>query len=121
MSFKETEDLFRLYVPEWVVAHTITVASDTDGRPAFDQARDWIEQNLTGRVHEQDIQLVLNTDGAGLFWAHIKVFRDNLKGEFRYRSGAARFAEDTGFEEYTIVARNSKHDHEIRSYGVKKL
>ncbi len=120
MNVKETDDLWRLYRREWVIVHTIDSVAD-DGRPAFDAARTWIADNLTGRVREQDIQIELNTDLGRTFWAHVMVFKDNLKGEFKHAEIAQMFAQRRQYDEYTIVPRNSKTDHEIRSYGVVKL
>ncbi len=120
MNIKETDDLWRLYRREWVTVHTIDSEAD-DGREAFDAARAWIAENLTGRVQDQHIQIELNTDLSRTFWAHIKVFKDNLKGEFKYADSAQMFAMKKQYDEYTVVPRNSKTDHEIRSYGVVKL
>lgn len=120
MSFADNDDLWRLYRREWVIVHTIERRGN-DGRNAFTAAMEWIAENLEGRVGEKDVQIELNTDQASLFWAHVKVFKDNLKGEFKYFQGAERHAVSQGFDEYTIVPRHSKLDHDIRNYGVKKL
>lgn len=129
MQFKETDDIFRLYMREWVTVHTITMSAPTL-HPVIAAAQQWIAENLTGRVRPEEINLVANTDTPAwdnveqvpfLFWVHVQVFKENLKGEFKHRANATAFAEAEGFEEYTVVARNSKDDHEIRSYGVKKL
>lgn len=117
---RETEDVWRLYHREWVTVHTVTTTA-VDGRPAFEAARTWITDNLSGRVRDTDIQIQLNTDTGSTFWGHVLVFKDNLKGEFKQASNAEVFAQMYNFEEYTIVPRNSEADHTIRSYGVKKL
>lgn len=113
-------DLYRLYAREWVIVHTVTMRGN-DGRDTFMTCQRWIEDNLDGRVPHGDVQIELNTDRHGLFWGHVKVFKDNLKGEFKYSNHAEVHARSTGLEEYTIVERNSPADHEIRAYGVKKL
>ncbi len=124
---RETDDLQRLYIPEWVIVHTVssTVTGEPhpQGRafPVVHEAMAWVKENLNGRVREGDIQLEAATDLADQFWCHVKVFKNNLKGEFRSVAAAQTMARIHGFEEYTIVARNSKADHEIRSYGVTKL
>lgn len=121
MTVRETDDILRLYHREWVIVHTVSRTGDSDGRPVFELARQWITENLDGRVRGTDIKLTLNTDNAGSFWAHIEVFKDNLKGEFKYVAHAQMFAMSQGYDEYTIVPRNSKSDHDIRNYGVVKL
>jgi hypothetical protein len=114
MTFKETDDIWRLYVREWVTVHTVTMTG-VDARNAVLAADEWARDNLHGRVHDKD------TDLASLFWVHVRVFKDNLKGEFKHRLAAENSARTRGYEEYTVVARNSKSDHAIRSYGVTKL
>lgn len=117
---KETEDIWRLYHREWIIVHTVTMSA-ADARPVVEQANQWAKENLTGRIREQDIALVAHTDQKLLFWCHVEVFKDNLKGEFKYVEAAQVYAAGQGWEEYVIVPRNSKSDHEIRSYGVVKL
>jgi hypothetical protein len=118
MKYKETDDIWRLYRREWVTVHTVSMAESRLCRMAAGQ---WVKENLTDRVHSDDIELDFDTDGATRYWCHIRVFKDNLKGEFKYQSNAVRHAAQENYEEYAIVARNSKADHDIRSYGVKKL
>lgn len=117
----ETQDIYRLYVREWVIVHTETRVFATDLGDTFEAARDWATANVVGRVREDEIVLVANTDNQGLFWVHVKVFKDNLKGEYKYAHAAHTYALSQGYEEYTIVPRNSKADHDVRSYGVKRL
>lgn len=121
MTFHETDDIWRLYHREWVIAHTVSRTGDHDARPAFEMGRQWMMENLDGRVHEGHTRLTMNTDNAGSFWAHVEVFKDNLKGEFKDVAHAQMFASKQGFDEYTIVPRNSKSDHDIRNYGVVML
>lgn len=121
MTIKETDDIWRLYTREWVIVETVSLRG-SDASNAVLAAQEWVKQNLYGRVRDEDIQLQANTDlMTDLFWVHVKVFRNNLKGEFKWRATAERFAVAHGYDEHTIVVRNSKLDHEIRSYGVKKL
>jgi hypothetical protein len=114
------DDLWRLYAREWVIAHTITMHG-VDARGVFLAAVEWTKENLEGRVREPDTRVEVNTDGDHLFWAHVKVFKENLKGEFKHFQNAEAHAKAALLDEYIIVPRNSVADHEIRSYGVKKL
>lgn len=123
---KETEDIFRLYVPEWVIVHTVSQAVGPDHLPTdvILVAVDWVKDNLHGRVRENDIKVTANIDDADeptRCWVHVEVLKENLKGEFKHRPAAVEMARIKGYEEYTVVPRNSKSDHEIRSYGVLKL
>ncbi len=120
MTVKETDDLWRLYHREWTIVHTIDDVAD-EGRPVFEVARAWIKEHLTDRVREEDVQIELNSDGGSNYWAHVMLFKDNLKGEFKYVENAQLFANMQKYDEYVIVPRNSKSDHDIRAYGVVKL
>ncbi len=123
---KETEDIFRLYVPEWVIVHTVSSPVSADRPPAHvvSDAIEWVKKNLHGRVRESDVTVTANVDDAdspSCCWVHIEVFKPNLKGEYKHVESAEQMAKINGYEEYTVVPRNSKSDHEIRSYGVTKL
>lgn len=121
MTYKETEDIWRLYCREWVAVHTLDTVRAEDARPVFEAGMQWIKENLTGRVPDGDINMRIFTDQHGIFWGQVIVYKDNLKGEFKQRSNAELHAKITDLEEYTIVPRNSKADHQIRNYGVTKL
>lgn len=128
MMSMESDDIFRLYVREWVVMHsidmTITDAIDTTtglAGPLFDKAVAWAAENLKGRIRDEDMQLTMFTDQVSHYWCHVQVFKDTLKGEFKRFGTAEHFALSSNFDEYTIVTRNSPADHDIRNYGVVKL
>lgn len=119
IQFKETDDIWRLYHREWSIAYTSDTVSNSV--QALDAAQEWAQQNLAGRISADDIRYEMRTDEAGSFWAYVMVFKDNLKGEFKHPELAQQHAVRNNFQEYVIVPRNSKSDHEIRSYGVVKL
>lgn len=121
MTYKETEDIWRLYRREWVAVHTLDTIRADDARPLYEAGRQWAQDNLTGRVDPADVNISMSTDTLGTFWGQVIVFKDNLKGEFKERTNAELYARVKQWDEYTIVPRNSKADHEIRSYGVRKL
>lgn len=121
MNVKETDDIFRLYRREWVIVHTTTEQGSEDATGVTTTAFAWARDNLEGRVYGKDMRLTSFTDLAGTFWCHIEVFKDNLKGEFKYTENAQQFANVNQYEEYVIVPRNSKSDHDIRNYGIVKL
>lgn len=137
MNITETDDVWRLYRREWVTVHTAThtdvdLTEGTPAEPVYLEAVAWVNANLSGRVRDNDINLILHTDAVtpeadtpapttATFWAHVQVYKDNLKGEFKHNAAAEHYADAHGYEEYTVVPRNSKIDHETRAYGVKML
>lgn len=123
MNYRETDDTWRLYRREWVIVHTMSKTGDAEDTAhlLFDELRAWMTENLTGRIKENDMQIEMNTDQHGSFWAHAKVYKDTLKGEFKHVEAAQNHATVNHYEEYVIVPRNSKSDHDIRNYGVVML
>lgn len=121
MNYKETDDIWRLYRREWIAVHTLDEVQAADATPVFEAGRTWAQENLAGRMRDDEYNLSLTTDGHGRFWGQVMVYKDNLKGEFKHYGHAERHAREQDYEEYTIVPRNSKADHDLRSYGIKKL
>ncbi len=124
----EHDDLYRLYRTEWVIVHTLSEDHPDHDKPPqvtgeqlVRAAREHVEQVYGGRVNESQMDLVLHTDNAGHFWVHVKIRKPNLKGEFIHAALAASYAEKNRWSEYEIVSRNSRRDHELRSFGMKKL
>jgi hypothetical protein len=122
MNHRESDDLWRLYRREWVIVHTLDRVGESfdDTDSVAQAAQEWVAKNLTGRIRDEDVKIVLHDDG-GHPYAHVEVYKDNLKGEFKYVENAQMFAKIEKYEEYVIVPRNSKSDHDIRNYGVVKL
>ncbi len=120
MNINPITDTVRLYVREWVIVHTITMSAN-DAITVLTAAQEWAKNHLDGRIPDNHINYEINTDGRLLYWCHIRVFKENLKGEFRYVTNAESFAVLKGYEEYTVVRRNSPEDNDIRNYGVIKL
>jgi hypothetical protein len=122
--FKETDDIWRLYRREWVIVYSISMTVPPPPEQCVRAAHNWAAENLSGRVREPDIRLSATVDDAeqpGIVWVHIEVYKDNLKGEFKHIEAAQTHAAIEKYDEYTIVPRNSKSDHDIRNYGVVKL
>lgn len=121
-NVRDTDDLYRLYRQEWITVFTAseTAVGDDPGAAAL-EAMEHFEAKFRGRVHEHDVRIV----AAGLHphsaRVHLQLRLPNLKGEFKYAYLAERYAEDQGWDDWTIVARNSKDDHDLRGYSVKKL
>lgn len=119
-AIRETEDVYRLYRPEWVIVHTITGRGEY-AEPFVKECFDFFDRTYGGRVERQDVDIVATTNLVDSFWVHLKMRKPNMKGEFKQAFLAQRHAEKQGWPDYEIVARNSKRDHELRSFGTKKL
>lgn len=116
----ETEDVFRLYREEWVIVETVSGTGDR-AQPFVELAYRFITDTYEGRVPEHRFRVMANTDKAGHFWVHVTMLRPNMKGEFKYAHLAQRHAEKKGYAHYEVVSRNSRRDHELRAYGVRKM
>lgn len=109
----QAHDLFRLYRPEW-----ITVFTTHEGA---DRAITYFETTYRGRVYDTDMKIIDSSAGSAVARVQLQLRLPNLKGEFKHAYLAQRHAETQGWDEWTIVARNSKADHDLRGYSVKKL
>lgn len=116
-TVRETDDVYRVYRPEWVIVCVFGVPAEG---AALEQAHRYFQENYAGRVHPEHARF--EHVGAGphaVVYLQLKL--PTLKGEFKYAFLAQRHAEKQGWSDWSIVARNSKADHELRSYGVKRL
>lgn len=111
---RETDDVYRLYRPEWI---TVFAATGTD---ATRMAEEFFALKYAGRVYERDVRYVVLGSGVTAM-VQLRLRLPNVVGEFKYAHLAQQHAETHGFDDYRIVARNSKDDHDIRSYGVRRL
>jgi hypothetical protein len=134
-----TGEVFRLYRPEWVVLHVVTVTDNQPRAAMLTAAQAHFEDKYAGRVNVDDVRFVCfgreqcGSCDAGLPQSctcpeqqpdeavQVQVHLPTLKGEFKYAILAAAHAEAEGFEDWTIVVRDSEADHELRGYGVRKL
>jgi hypothetical protein len=117
-AVKETDDIFRVYRPEWVIVHTI--AGD-DPADLLDQAHRHAEHTYAGRVKPEHIWFDVYNGADTHHWVHLHLLKPNLKGEFKTLQLARGYVTEQDWTDAEIVVRNSKRDHEIRSVGVKKL
>lgn len=126
-AVRDTDDLFRLYRHEMVIVHAVEgeYAEEQGGIwPVLQQARDYVDTQYKGRVEPDDIRIDANVDhpdSPTRVWVHVLLSKPNLKGEFKYATQAADFAAKQGWEDWEIVSRNSRRDHELRNYGVKRV
>ncbi len=115
------DEVYRLYRDEWVIAYT-AVATPGGYAPGelAGACRNHFDQRYTGRVpaHCARVDLV-GADTTGV--ARLLLLLPVMKGEFKHRHLADTFAVEQGWADYAIVVRNSAADHDLRSYGTKKL
>lgn len=124
-AVRDAEDLFRLYREEWVIVHTVTGTYNADSGiwSTLQKARDHAKEHYRGRVEPMHIRIDASIDDADnpvQVWVHVLLFKPNLKGEFKHARLAANFAAQQDWEDWEIVSRNSRRDHELRNYGVKR-
>ncbi len=115
----EAEDLFRLYRPEWIIAYTAHVALDGYQTEELGVVcRNYFVKNYQDRVHAEDMRITAD-DKVRPEWVRLELRLPVLKGEFVHRADAEAHAQ--GWEPpFAIVERNSRADHDLRSYGIKK-
>jgi hypothetical protein len=111
---QETDDVYRLYRSEWVTVFT----AGADGELSA-----WKHYEVTyhGRVRRGDARIVVDGEGEHAL-TRLQLFLPTMKGEFKFAVHVARFAEMRGWgDDYTIVARNSVADHDLRAYSIRML
>ncbi len=118
----EAEDLYRVYRPEWVTvytAHANTVEYDDVQTLCEAAERHW-EVTYAGRVRPDDMRIIDGGQGRHAL-VRLQLRLPTLKGEFKTERLALLYAGEQGWPEAKVVARNGPADHDLRSYGVKKL
>jgi hypothetical protein len=111
---RDSEDIFRLYRQEWVEVFT----SHALGAEGAAEAYSYFGEKYEGRVYPDDVAYV---PGSPTTPTKVKLRLPNLRGEFKFAFLANRFAEEQGFSDWQIVAKNSKADYLIKDYSRKKL
>jgi hypothetical protein len=86
----------------------------------IDCANEFFDAKYAGRVRDIDVRFVPRGLGA-YATVQLQLRLPTLKGEFKTEALAIEFAVDQGWTDATVVVRNSKADHDLRNYGVKKL
>jgi hypothetical protein len=116
VDVEESGDLWRVYHYEWVTTY---VTEDDDGAEA--RIQKYYLDNLAGRVRHEDWQVVAEGDFPYVA-LQVQVRRPNMRAEFKHLPDAEKFVSEQGWEgQASIVQRNSHADHDLRSYGTKRL
>lgn len=120
---RETDDVYRIYRPEWIYVYTAAAtfsSTASDAHTVTEQVKEHFETRYRGRVRDDDWAIECVGEGE-TFMARLLLRLPNLKGEFKHAFLAQRHADSEGWADYTIVQRNSRADHELRSYSVRRL
>lgn len=121
-AVRETDDVYRLYRPEWVIAYGTTRGpADADEKDMLVRTMQYFRDHYEGRVRPEDVRFSVTNQSTTYAIARLDIRMPVLKGEFKFAFLAERHANEQGWSDWQIVARNSKADHELRSYGVKLL
>ena len=120
-------DTWRVYRPEWVNVYAAAVSereltdrADASLEPEVRQAWAHFEAPYAGRIRPEDARVDLSVGSAGAI-ARLALHRPNLTAEFITRERAAAWADGQGFDDAVIVERNSRAEHDLKAYGVRRL
>lgn len=120
-DIRETDDIYRLYRPEWVIVYTTTKALTDVLADLLTRCEQVFEERYKDRVDKDGVGYEFENASQPHAMCRLLLKLPNLKGEFKYAFLAERFADEQGYSDHTIVVRNSKADHDLRQYGIKKL
>jgi hypothetical protein len=107
--------LWRVYLPEWVIAHT---AAELEV-PGDKECRDVFEELYRGKVREADWR-IRNPSGFRPGRRVLELRRPNLQGEFKDEHDAEGLRAERG-EEAVVVLAGSPEERELSDYGRRML
>ena len=123
-SEPDDEEIYRLYRPEWVIVYTAVhdPHSADSYRPAevMPACVEHFQRRYAGRVLPGDNRIEPDNFVTPTM-ARLLLCLPTMKGEFKHAMHAYDFARTNGWTEFTVVARNSSADHDLRQYGTRKL
>lgn len=106
-AVRETPDLWKAYRPEWLITHT--ARTEAECAAVFHASH-------AGRIRDEDVRY---REHVGL-WA-LELRLPNLKGEFKTRELADRYATEQVDQNTVVVARSSRDEMKLLEYGKRKL
>lgn len=107
---RETEDVHRVYVYEWIAMFSARSKEKCLAR---------FEERYRDRVREDDWRVtVVSAD-----YYELQLRLPNVVAEWKTAKLAYDYVAEKGWgnAEATVVARNSKADHDLRKYGTVKI
>jgi hypothetical protein len=114
---QETDSTSRVYVFEWM--------HDSRHRTA-EQAAERVQTRYQGRLREGDWDILMDNEG-GVVTHVVRIKHWNVAAEFKHAWQAEQWAEILPEERQVdpvnvkVVPRNSRTEHQLRSYGQLKL
>lgn len=118
MSFRDTDPLYRVYRPEWIIVFT----SIKHGEAGKAEAGEHFSEKYAGKVYDGHVRFTptsKNAPDAWPYWLELKL--PNVLGEFKTEELAAEFVASLGGDEAVIVPKNSKQEQNLTSYSKRKL
>lgn len=128
-AVRETDDVYRVYRPEWVIVFSLVEPSYDSSDQTISlvgECREFFRRNYAGRVRPADMAVVVSpgsvrAGGHTTTIVRLQLRLPTLKAEFKTEPYARDFVTAQGWGDATIVARNSRGDHELRGYGRRLL
>jgi hypothetical protein len=118
-SVRETNDTFKVYVKEWLMVFASIAPVKAGGEQ---EVLDRFEEKYAGRVRDEDVRLEPSSSVSPDDYSMRLMLRlPNVKGEFKTRALASAYVDEQGFEDASIVSRNSRDEHVLKDYSIKKL
>ena len=107
---RETQDVHRVYVYEWITMFTSRSKEKCEAR---------FEERYRDRVREDDWRITV----VGDTHYELQLRLPNVTAEWKTAKLAYAYVAEKGWGnvEATVVARNSKADHDLRKYGMVKI
>lgn len=107
---RETEDVHRVYVYEWIAMFSARSKEKCLAR---------FEERYRDRVREDDWRIAVVADD----YYELQLRLPNVVAEWKTAKLAYDYVGEKGWgnAEATVVARNSKADHDLRKYGMVKI
>lgn len=112
---RETADLWRVWVPEWLIVFTSTKPGDAGEV----EAKEFFLAKYHERVRDEDVRYTPISQKRA-YGTRLELRLPNIKAEFKHKADAEAYAASQ-FPGATIVARNSRDEYALREYGNKKL
>ena len=119
-------DTWRVYCHEWVTVHTEavhpSVLGTRDGAgltPEAAACRQFFVEHYQDRIRPHHSRIDAQLIGGGGI-VQLQLFKPNLRAEFKTRELAEGYVAEQGLDA-VVVERNSRADHDLRAYGVRRL
>lgn len=116
-AVRETEDTWKVYRKEWQIKFVSTAV----GTAGMEEASAFFEKKYAGRVEDDDVryQVPIPENNPEDQPVYLELNLWNVKGEWKHSMQAQAHAAEVG--DAVVVGRNSREEHNLKDYGIKKL